>query len=526
VPNKNKRQGDARIATHVVDAASLSLAWLIVFVITNITITAARSNSQSLVLAAIAVVATIGFFHRYGLYQTRPTLPRTDEISRLVGAILTGGAATIVSGAFLNWHIGAWEIVIGFAIAVSLLVVARGMIRSLGAELQSRHVPERVVIVGSGHEAGDLAEVIADHPEARFDLVGIVGHLPVAEKFGLADLWLGPTDRLVELMHVHEAQSAIVTPTGFRGEQFRNITRDLFDAGFDVHLSTGVSRLWDARFEVRSLAHEPLVVWSANEPARWQLATKRAIDIIGAVVGLILVAPILLLTAMAIKVEDGGPALFRQRRAGRGAKTFEMVKFRSMVTNAEELKADLANENQRSGPLFKLSDDPRITRVGRLIRESSIDELPQLVNVLKGEMSLVGPRPALLEEEAAFDDELRGRFSVRPGITGLWQVEARSNASFSAYRRLDLHYVENWTVGLDLRILMATVEQVIVTVAMLPLRRFLPANGNDQVVVAQSETIIDLREKTTARLAAAHTARTGGHSASAPGDESSSSGAG
>jgi hypothetical protein len=126
--------------------------------------------------------------------------------------------------------------------------------------------------------------------------------------------------------------------------------------------------------------------------------------------------------------------------------------------------------NERTGPLFKVSNDPRITRVGRFIRETSIDELPQLINVVKGDMSLVGPRPALPEEEEAFDEELRDRFEVRPGITGLWQVEARSNAAFNAYRRLDLHYVENWTLSLDLRILLATVEQVVVTLALLPLR--------------------------------------------------------
>jgi lipopolysaccharide/colanic/teichoic acid biosynthesis glycosyltransferase len=186
-----------------------------------------------------------------------------------------------------------------------------------------------------------------------------------------------------------------------------------------------------------------------------------------------------------------------------------MVKFRSMVPDAEELKAELFGENERTGPLFKLSDDPRITRVGHLIRETSVDELPQLWNVLRGEMSLVGPRPALLEEEAAFDEELRGRFDVRPGITGLWQVEARRNASFDAYRRLDLHYVENWTLGLDIRIILATVEQIVVSLAMLPIKRFLPGAGIDRISTpatapGASGTVIDLRVRTTARLVAEH----------------------
>ncbi len=492
------------IRMRLVDLVSLFAAWATSFVLTNITTPGTRMTSHSWILVGIAVVATMVMFERAALYQMCPTLPRTDEISRLLGGILAGAAIAVVVVAFLDWRIGAWEILVGVFTSASVLILARGMIRRLGAELSPHNHLEPVIIVGSGKEAGELAEVILDHPESRFRLVGLVGHLPVAEKYQLEHLWLGPTSRLVELMHVHQTRSAIVTPTGFRGEQFRSITSVLFDAGFDVNLSTGVSRLWDGRFEVRSLAHEPIVVMSANEPPAWQRAIKRIIDVIGAIVALIIVSPVLILTAMAIKVEDGGPILFKQPRAGRRSQFFEMIKFRSMVPDAEELKSELEGENERSGPLFKVDNDPRITKVGRFIRETSIDELPQLINVLRGQMSLVGPRPALIEEEQAFDDEHRARFDVRPGITGLWQVEARRNSSFSAYRRLDLHYVENWTLGLDLRILLATVEQLIVSGAVLPLRRFFPNSMTEQAAPTASSTVIDLRERTTARLVAEH----------------------
>lgn len=307
-------------------------------------------------------------------------------------------------------------------------------------------------------------------------------------------------------MHVHSTRAAIVTPTGFRGEQFHQITKQLFDAGFDVHLSTGVSRLWDGRFQIRSLAHEPLVVMNVNEPRAWQIAVKRALDVVGASIALLIASPILLMTAIAIKIEDGGPVLFRQERVGRDGEVFRMLKFRSMVTDAEDKLADLEADNERTGPLFKVSNDPRITLVGRVIRESSIDELPQLINVIRGEMSLVGPRPALLQEEEAFDDELKRRFAVRPGITGLWQVEARRNASFSAYRRLDLHYVENWTLSFDARILLATAEQIIVSLVLIPLHLVLPAAKTDGVAPASndSDTVIDLRDRTKARHVAEH----------------------
>ena len=168
---------------------------------------------------------------------------------------------------------------------------------------------------------------------------------------------------------------------------------------------------------------------------------------------------------MAIKVHDRGPVIFSQERVGRNGVPFRILKLRTMVTDAEQRLVDLRERNERSGPLFKLDHDPRVTPIGRLLRLTSLDELPQLWNVLRGEMSLVGPRPALPVEVASFDDELLERSRVLPGITGLWQVEARDNPSFDSYRRLDLFYVENWSITLDLVILLSTLETELVRVA-------------------------------------------------------------
>ncbi len=498
----------------VVDLITVTVAWGVVLFASNITEQFVRSDERSIALTLVATAVTLLIMERRGLYEGRPTLPRTDEISRVFVAVLGGAASVAVAGAFLDWQVGAWELAIGGVSVFGGRMLIRGLLRSLGTELPSTTAPERVVVVGAGYEAKELAELIVDHPEARFELAGIVGNLSVAERNGLADSWIGPTGRLIELMHQHEVGGAIVTATGFRSEQFRNITKELFGSGFEVHLSTGVSRMWEGRFDVRSLAHEPLIVMSRNDPARWQQAAKRVLDLAGASVTLLVFSPVMILTAIAIKLEDRGPVTYTARRAGRRGEFFDMYKFRSMVPNADELKKEMEARNERTGPLFKVSNDPRITTVGSIIRELSIDELPQLFNVLRGHMSLVGPRPALPEEEQAFDEELRERFKVRPGITGLWQVEARSNAAFNAYRRLDLHYVENWNIGLDVRILLATAEQVIVTFALLPLRlmRRRLETPVDGVVGSQADAlkgepvddvVIDLRDRNRARLAAA-----------------------
>jgi lipopolysaccharide/colanic/teichoic acid biosynthesis glycosyltransferase len=189
---------------------------------------------------------------------------------------------------------------------------------------------------------------------------------------------------------------------------------------------------------------------------------KRGIDITVASLCLIVSAPCLLVAALLIRLHDRGPVLLRQQRVGRDGTHFTVLKLRTMVPNAERLLADLSVLNERTdGPLFKLRTDPRVTPIGRVLRATSIDELPQLINVLLGTMSMVGPRPALVDEVAQFDEESLRRLNVLPGITGLWQVEARDNPSFNAYRRLDLLYVDNWSIGLDISILVRTGPVVI-----------------------------------------------------------------
>ncbi len=453
------------------DFLTTSAGWALVLVFSGLTALSERSQFESGVFAVAAGISTVVLLARRGLYSGRPTLPRTEEISRLLSSVIISGLALAALSALFNWPIGAREIALGCLVAFVLRSLVRGVLRDVGARFSSADTRVSVVIVGVGEEARDLLELIKDHPESRLRVLGVIGHQDVAHDSGLTPHWLGPAQNMIEIMGTRGAEAAIVTATGFRSTQFRRLTNELFSAGYDIHVSTGVNRLTNTRYHIRSLSHEPLVVLRHRRPPRWELATKRAIDIALASAGLVFAAPLMLLTALAIKLADRGPIFFHSQRVGIGGTPFAMLKFRSMSIDAEEQKAALREQNQRNGPLFKIAGDPRVTRVGRLIRETSIDELPQLINVIRGDMSLVGPRPALLEEGEAFDDELRNRFQVPPGITGLWQVEARSNAAFSAYRRLDLHYVENWSLGLDLRIILATAEQLAISVITLPLRR-------------------------------------------------------
>lgn len=187
------------------------------------------------------------------------------------------------------------------------------------------------------------------------------------------------------------------------------------------------------------------------------LIAKRITDIVCSLVGLIILSPILLCTAIAIKIDSNGPILFKQDRVGKDEQIFSMYKFRSMVVNAEELKKNLEKENEMSGPMFKIKKDPRVTRVGRFIRKTSIDELPQLINVLKGNMSLVGPRPSLPKEVEAFEPWMKERLTVLPGLTCIWQVSGRNNIPFKEWMELDIKYVRERSYFLDLKLIFKTI---------------------------------------------------------------------
>jgi lipopolysaccharide/colanic/teichoic acid biosynthesis glycosyltransferase len=207
-------------------------------------------------------------------------------------------------------------------------------------------------------------------------------------------------------------------------------------------------------------------------------AVKRAIDVVVTVVVLIVLAPVMASAALMVKLEDRGSVLYRQTRIGRNGLPIVIRKFRTMAPDADQRLDEVSHLNTRGGPLFKADEDPRVTRVGDLLRKTSIDELPQLFSVLLGDLSLVGPRPALPEEVAEFDDELYRRHRVAPGVTGLWQAEARHNPSFFAYRHLDLFYLDNWSIGLDVAILLSTARALITDVVRLVFsfgRRLLPA---------------------------------------------------
>ena len=321
-----------------------------------------------------------------------------------------------------------------------------------------------MLLVGAGAESAELAALLTEHPELGYRTAGVVGDEREALRHGLEGCWCGGLDEGLAVLADTGVTGAIVCGSDLHSSELNKIVQELLHAGAHVQLSSGLHGVDVGRLRPSPLAHEPFFYVEPVTLAAWQLVTKRAIDVVLSSVMLTLTLPVLGLAALGIKLHDRGPVLFKQWRVGRDGAPFLLYKLRTMREGAEHETADLLELNVRDGPLTKFPHDPRVTTLGRILRATSIDELPQLWNVLNGTMSLVGPRPALPDEVAHFDAELRARESVRPGITGLWQVEGRDNPSFAAYRRFDLFYLENWSVALDLVILLGTVESVIARV--------------------------------------------------------------
>jgi exopolysaccharide biosynthesis polyprenyl glycosylphosphotransferase len=370
-----------------------------------------------------------------------------------------------------SWLLGA---LIGAVASFALLSLARSAYRSvlMHARRQGRY-RRRVVVIGTDDGGAMLVDHIRRNPASGFSVVGVMGDSDEHLARKIPAPYLGSIDNVARAAQAVGANGAIVSAGALPLAKLNELTHDLLDNDLHVQITAGLHGFSHQRVTANDLAYEPLLYVEPIQLSRSQAAVKRALDLLIAPLVLIVILPALAIIAITIKLTSHGPVIYRQRRVGRNNEQFTFYKFRTMIDGAEHHADTLAEHNERTGPLFKLDDDPRVTRIGRLLRATSLDEIPQLWNVINGTMSFVGPRPALPAEVACFDHDLLRRFSVPPGITGLWQLEARDEPDFEAYRRLDLFYVENWSLSLDLAIMVGTIADVVVR-AVTQLRRRSP----------------------------------------------------
>lgn len=338
-----------------------------------------------------------------------------------------------------------------FGAASFLLVLVKEEFLLWLSSRQGAHTVRRFILVGAREET---ARIRRDLKAKSQDPIEIVAELELNEN---------ALQRLVEALHEYSVNGVIVSAKRAVFDQVEIAIRACELEGVEVWLVADFFKTQISRTSFDDFFGHPILVFRTVPEASWQVLGKQLLDFVGALVGIVLLALPLAVVALMVRLTSPGPVLFRQQRSGLNGRPFALYKFRTMVTNAEQLKHELEAMNEMSGPVFKVTDDPRITPVGRFLRKFSIDELPQLYNVLRGEMSLVGPRPLPVDEVKRFNDLAhRRRLSVKPGLTCLWQISGRNEVKdFRDWVRLDLEYIDNWSLWLDVKILFRTLPAVL-----------------------------------------------------------------
>ncbi|RYF59810.1 MAG: sugar transferase [Comamonadaceae bacterium] len=402
----------------------------------------------------------------YGSTDERILGHGPDEYRKVAHASIVGFGVLAIVTLLLKQDLSRGYLAIAFPVGLAGLLFGRKALRTwLAKRRAAGAMTTNVLVVGGTRSAESIERYFARHPAAGFRLTGVW----VPDEPEMLNRWLdapgrsvpvlGNSRSLAEAMAMAEAGAVFVTDTEHLGPHgLKDLTWQLQGLGIDLMVSPNVVDVATPRITLRNVGAMPFL--HLEEPqyegaTRW---SKFLFDKTFAAAALLCLSPLLVGAAVAVKLSSRGPVLYRSERIGVGGVPFQMLKFRSMVQDADHIKSELASDSE--GVLFKMKDDPRVTRVGAFLRRYSIDELPQLLNVLRGEMSVVGPRPPLRSEVEQYDEGVGRRLLVKQGITGLWQISGRSDLSWEDTVRLDLDYVENWSLMRDVQIVWRTVRAV------------------------------------------------------------------
>jgi exopolysaccharide biosynthesis polyprenyl glycosylphosphotransferase len=392
------------------------------------------------------------------LYRSKRLSRWQDELLEVVKAVSLCTLILSTAELILAWQtVNRWMLV-GFWLLASLFLflvrlAKRSMLRQF--RLHGRNL-RRVVIVGTGPRAQQLAQMMRQHSELGYILVGFIDDVQQPDV-------IGTLDHMAEILRdnvIDEMMIALPIKTFY--EKMENVVQMAAEQGITVRLHSDLFSVQLTRAVAKQLDDMPMLALYTGPEQGWDFRLKQVIDFASAMILLILLAPVLLLIAALVKLTSPGPIFFVQERLGYNKHPFRMYKFRTMVADADRLQSQLESLNEAVGPVFKIKHDPRVTPLGKFLRKTSLDELPQLFNVLLGDLSLVGPRPLPRRDFERFDEYwFNRRFSVKPGITCIWQVSGRSNTDFTQWIKQDLEYIDKWSLALDLKILLKTIPAVL-----------------------------------------------------------------
>ena len=460
-----QRRSAKRIALRVVaDAMAVSAALFIASIIRfEILPGAPARNIDYTLITLIATPMFLFLFNLYGLYEPRQVLGPVNEFKQVFHGVVAGTVLIFLAIGVFNLGLArGWVL---FAMISGLVLVGgeRLIVRKVLHFLRRRGGdPTRAIVLGANHEARTIARTLEREAWLGYRILGFVDdRVPPGQEVTNGHNILGRTSEIKDVVEANDASLVLVAASAFDTSRLNRLFWELQDVDVDLQITSGTVDLMASRMVVQSVGGVPLIYVRRSGMDRVQRTIKRTLDVVGSALGLLVLAPLLIAVAIWIKRDSEGGVFFTQVRVGRDGRPFKLWKFRTMVRDAEARRAELEPLSEGPGLLFKLREDPRVTRAGRRLRRYSIDELPQLMNVLRGDMSLVGPRPALPTEVEQYDDWVRNRLKVKPGMTGLWQVSGRTDTTFADYIRYDLFYIQNWSLSLDLWILWRTLRAVL-----------------------------------------------------------------
>jgi exopolysaccharide biosynthesis polyprenyl glycosylphosphotransferase len=406
---------------------------------------------------AFSYLLTVLMFARADLYSDRGRRPGLQKIvSSLVLVTVLGALFALATGnRFSSYYIFYGSLFFGI---VYICALREGYTRVTGRLLERAGYRRRAVLVGSGKHIEEVAHALSGRSRTSVDLVGYISLSPRPDN-GLRSL--GSLDQLTDTLAREKAQEVIIADPDFPQEAGLELVDRCHQHGVTVHVAPSTMEILIDRAEFVPGESVPLFTLRPPVFEGVEYAVKRTFDLVLSLFGLVVLSPLLATIAVAVKLSSRGPVIYRSVRPGMAGKPFRCFKFRTMREHADQIQDDLESLNEQSGALFKIRRDPRLTSVGRLLRRFSLDELPQLVNVIRGEMSLVGPRPLPMRDFERLEEWHKKRYLVLPGITGLWQVSGRSELDFDDLVRLDFLYLERWSILLDLSILLKTIPAVL-----------------------------------------------------------------
>jgi exopolysaccharide biosynthesis polyprenyl glycosylphosphotransferase len=418
---------------------------------------AAKSWHQTRHWLPFVYLITVLMFARADLYADRPRRP---GLSRIAASLFYVAVITLVFALASGEHFSSYFIFYGtlFFATVYITGLRELHLRLTGWMLAQAGYERRALLVGSGKHIEAVARALADRARTRVEVTGYISLVPQPQN-GLRSL--GELSDLPEILGRERIQEVIIADPDYPQEKTVELVDLCHQRGITVQVAPSTMEILIDRAEFVPGQTVPLFKLRPPVFQGIDFALKRTFDLVISIVLLVLLSPILLVIAIAIKLSSSGPAIYRSARPGMAGRPFDCFKFRTMRADAEHTQAELEALNEQTGALFKIREDPRLTSVGRFLRRFSLDELPQLVNVVRGEMSLVGPRPLPMRDFDRLEDWHKKRYLVLPGITGLWQVSGRSELDFDDLVRLDFLYLERWSILLDLSILLKTIPAVL-----------------------------------------------------------------